>query len=79
MSVLYVYGITHSRDSLVRSPSWQAAQTLMRDANAPASWSRLLRGWRIRTDHLGDVLALAELTGWRIDMRGALPLEVPHE
>lgn len=72
---LYVYGLPHSRDSLLRSPDWATLREDLRAALIPATYSRILRGFRIRTDRLGDFLAGAELAGWHIEMRGPLPTE----
>ena len=70
---IIVYGLReNARYTLVRSPQWSATRELLARADVQAMWSRRLRGWCVRTEHIGDVLAIAQLEGVSVVMRGAL-------
>lgn len=71
--VLYVYGLReNARYTLIRSPQWASTQALLDRANAHPMRSRRLRGWCVRSERIGDVIAAAEGEGVRVVMRGAL-------
>ncbi|HMM93979.1 hypothetical protein [Phycicoccus sp.] len=66
--VLFVYGLagTTKPDSLLRGNilDW------LRDEGIPAQWSNRLRGWRVRTERVGDIIARAESAGITVRMKG---------
>jgi len=35
-------------------------------------WSPLRKGWQVRTDRIGDLIARAELDGFDVRMKGAV-------
>ena len=71
--VVFVYGLPENlRYSLLRSPHWRSTRDMLTRAGVNAQWSRLRRGWTVRTERVGDVIAVAEAEGFRIVMRGAL-------
>ncbi|WP_155892994.1 hypothetical protein [Intrasporangium chromatireducens] len=69
MTAMFVYGMPDS-------PRYALVKGRLRDwlceNGIPAMWSPPLRGWRVRLDRLGDVLALAERDGIRVHMKGAV-------
>ena len=71
---IIVYGLReNTRYTLVRSPQWAATRGLLARAEArQPMWSRRLRGWCVRTERIGDVLAVAQIEGVAVVMRGAL-------
>ncbi|WP_295700431.1 hypothetical protein [Lapillicoccus sp.] len=66
---LLVYGLPDNlRYSLLRGPILDFLQ----DNRIPAQWTPRLRGWTVRTERIGDLIALAELAGYVVRMRGPL-------
>lgn len=66
---LLVYGLKESsRYTLLRGPlgAW------LRDEEIPATWTPRLRGWCVRTERVGDVIACAEVAGLHVQMKGRL-------
>ncbi len=66
---LYVYGLPgNARSTLVRGPlhEW------LKGHGVPAMWTPRLKGWCVRTERIGDLIALAERDGLRVHMKGAL-------
>ena len=64
-----VYGMpANLRYTLVRGP----IRDLLKDNRIPAMWLPRLRGWTIRTERIGDLIALAEIAGYVVRMRGPL-------
>lgn len=71
MRRLYVYGMPENvRYTLVRGH----LREWLKDSAIPAMWSPARKGWLIRTDRIGDVLARAELDGYDVRMKGAVTL-----
>lgn len=67
---LYVYSIPENlRYTLVRGVS---LRDWLRDNGIPAMWSPLRKGWQVRTDRIGDLIARAELDGFEVRMKGAV-------
>lgn len=67
MTRLYVYGLReNTRYTLIRGflMDWLRAERI------PALWSPTYKGWHVRTDRLGDLLARAELAGFDVRMKG---------
>lgn len=72
MSRVYVYGLPENvRYTLVRGVN---LRDWLRDRSIPAMWSPARKGWLIRNDRLGDVLARAELDGYDVRMKGSVTL-----
>lgn len=73
--ILFIYGLQQSAkpDSLIRGNvyDWLRAERI------PAQWSHRLRGWMVRTERVGDLVARAELAGITVRMKGlyVLPAE----
>ncbi len=65
---LYVYGTDNLRYTLVRGH----LREWLRDNGIPAMWSPLRKGWQVRTDRIGDLIARAELDGFDVRMKGAV-------
>ena len=68
MRRLYVYGTDNLRYTLVRGH----LREWLRDNGIPAMWSPLRKGWQVRTDRIGDLIARAELDGFDVRMKGAV-------
>lgn len=67
---LYVWGISGNlRYTLVRGVN---LRDWLRDSGIPAMWSPLRKGWQVRTDRIGDLIARAELDGFDVRMKGAV-------
>lgn len=70
MRRLYVWGISGNlRYTLVRGVD---LRDWLRDNGIPAMWSPLRKGWQVRTDRIGDLIARAELDGFEVRMKGAV-------
>ena len=70
MRRLYVLGISGNlRYTLVRGVD---LRDWLRDNGIPAMWSPLRKGWQVRTDRIGDLIARAELDGFDVRMKGAV-------
>lgn len=68
-TAMFVYGQPDStRYALVKGN----VRDWLRDNGIPAMYSPSKRGWHVRLDRLGDMLALAESQGIRVHMKGAL-------
>jgi hypothetical protein len=68
---IYAYGMPENvRYTLVRGH----LREWLREHSIPAMWSPARKGWLIRTDRLGDVLALAELDGYDVRLKGSVTL-----
>lgn len=66
---VYVYGLPeNARYTLVRGP----LRAWLKGHSVPAMWTPRLNGWCIRTERVGDVIALAERDGMGVRMKGAL-------
>ncbi|MGO4662910.1 hypothetical protein AB4Z14_13670 [Terrabacter sp. 2TAF16] len=66
---MFVYSIaTSSRHSLLRGnvADW------LRTQRVPVQRARSLKGWTIRTEHVGDVVARAERDGITVRMMGSV-------
>lgn len=69
--VLYVYGNAgNTRYATLRTPNWRIVHGWLVDNKLPAMWSPTFRGWHVRTERVGDVIARAELAGFRVVMKG---------
>lgn len=69
MNRVYVYGLRESpRYSLVRGHlgQWLKAEHI------PAMYSITYKGWHIRTERIGDLIARAEHAGYEVRMKGEL-------
>ncbi len=72
-TTIYVYGLADNlRYSLLRSPQWGAIKAWLVASNFPATWTPRLRGWCVRTERMGDLIALAERAGFVVKMKGAV-------
>ena len=66
--ILFVYGLRSlPRDALLRGnvADW------LREQRIPAQWMPALRGWAVRTERVGDIVARAETAGITVRMKGA--------
>lgn len=66
---VYVYGLRdNARYTLIRGHlrEWLKAEGI------PAMWSLTYRGWHVRTERIGDLIARAELAGYQVRMKGEL-------
>jgi hypothetical protein len=67
--ILFVYGLRTAvkDDSLLRGNvfDWLRAERI------PAQWSNIHRGWLVRTERVGDIVARAETAGIAVRMKGA--------
>jgi hypothetical protein len=64
---LYVYGLPENiRYTLIRGNlrDWLKAEHI------PALWSNTYRGWHVRTERIGDLIARAEHAGYDVHMKG---------
>jgi hypothetical protein len=64
----FVYGLPGGRNALVRGRlrDWFVSKGI------PAQNVPRLKGWRVRVDRIGDVIALLEADGFRVQMKGEL-------
>ena len=66
---MFVYGQPESpRYALVKGN----LRDWLRENRIPAMYSPIKRGWNVRVDRLGDVIALAESQGIRVRLKGVL-------
>ncbi len=66
---IYVYGLAENlRYALVRGHlrDWLKAEGI------PAMWSPPRKGWYVRTERVGDLMARAEIAGYVVRMKGAI-------
>lgn len=67
MNRIYVYGMPeNSRYTLIRGHlrDWLKAE------NIPAMHSVTYKGWHVRTERIGDLIARAEHAGYEVHMKG---------
>lgn len=66
---VYIYGISENlRYSLVRGH----LRDWLKDEHIPALWTPRLKGWCVRTERIGDLIARAEISGYQVRMKGEL-------
>lgn len=68
MKRLYVYGMAaeNTRYTLVRG----FIRDWLKNEGIPAMYSITYKGWHIRTERIGDVIARAEHAGYDVRMKG---------
>ena len=67
MNRVYVYGMReNTRYTLVRGHlrDWLKAEAI------PAMYSITYKGWHVRTERIGDLIARAEHAGYDVHMKG---------
>jgi hypothetical protein len=70
VKAMFVYGqADNSRYALIKGAG---LRDWLRDNKIPAMYSASRRGWHLRTERVGDVVALAEVDGYRVRFKGAL-------
>lgn len=68
MNALFVYQQPDSpRYALVKG----AARNFLRDNRIPAMYSASLHGWHVRAERVSDLIARAEVDGFRVYVKGA--------
>ena len=63
---IYVYEMSSPRYVLVRG----FIREWLKSRDLPAMYSARLKGWCVRKDRLGDVLARAEFDGFDVRLKG---------
>ncbi len=72
-TIILVYGLPENvRYTLVRTPQWGRVKAWLDASSIPATWTPRLRGWCVRTERMGDLIARAEQAGFVVKMKGAL-------
>jgi hypothetical protein len=69
MTRVYIYGQrSNPRYTLVRG----MIRGWLIERQIPAMWSPMHKGWHVRTERVGDLIAQAELDGFEVRMKGEL-------
>jgi hypothetical protein len=66
---MHVYAVPGERHALIRA----GARQWLRDSGIPAMHSNVDRGFHVRQERVGDLLARAERDGWTVHVHDSRP------